>query len=82
MAANLINVSQIYSLKNSQGYKSKYAAREKLASEFNNWSIDKQLKLIKSLILNSCGEESSDFPEYFTSSESNKFESLMRAVGL
>ncbi|MDO5307110.1 MAG: hypothetical protein Q4E83_05060 [bacterium] len=82
MAANLINVSQIYSLKNSQGYKSKYAQREKLAREFNNWSIDKQLKLIKSLILNSCGEESSDFPEYFTSSESNKFESLMRAVGL
>lgn len=82
MAANLINVSQIYSLKNSQGYKSKYAAREKLAREFNNWSIDKQLKLIKSLILNSCGEESSDFPEYFTSSESNKFENLMRAVGL
>lgn len=81
-AAKQLNVSQIFSLKNSSGYKDKYAKRERLENEFNNWDVDKQFRFIKSLIYNSCGEKTYDFPEYFASSEVDRFERLKREVGL
>lgn len=81
-AARHLNVSQIYSLRNSTGYKEKYAQREKLEKEFDRWDVDKQFRFIKSLIYSSCGESTGDFPEYFKSSEVSKFNELMKAVDL
>ena len=81
-AARHLNVSQIYSLKNSAGYKKKYVQREKLEKEFDSWDIDKQFRFIKNLIYSSCGENTGDFPEYFKSSEASKFNELMKAVDL
>lgn len=79
--ADYINASQIRAIKSGEGNKEKYQQREKLAKGFDSWSIDKQFRFIKSLMLASCGEKT-EFPEYFTSNTEDKFMEIMKAVGL
>lgn len=79
--ADYINASQIKALRTGVGNKEKYDQRDKLASDFEHWSVDKQFRFVKSLILAGCGEET-EFPEYFASNTEDKFMRIMKAVGL
>ncbi|MDD3150144.1 MAG: hypothetical protein PHV68_04855 [Candidatus Gastranaerophilales bacterium] len=67
-ASNLVNLSQIYALRNRNDVKPKRIAREKLQSEFETWSTDKQYRFVKTLIKSSCNSSANfttEFPEYF-----------------
>lgn len=77
-----LNVSQIYSLRHRQGTKEKLVRRSELENNFNNWDIDTQFLFIKNLILGSCGETTNAFPQYFSSNTADKFQELMREIGL
>jgi len=81
--ADLINVSQIKALKNKpDGTKGKYSARAKLEKEFNNWDLNNQFNFIKTMIKSSCSDDTGLFPDYFKSSESNRFAKLKDVIGV
>jgi len=80
-AAKLINVSQLEALKRSNESKSKYNARGDLKKKFDRWSVDEQLKFIKTAIKASC-TDNEGYNEYFKSSEDARFKALMDAVGV
>lgn len=82
-AFQLTNLSQLSALKNRGDKKPKRLARENLATEFDNWTTDKQFRFIKTLIESSCANNTNfttEFPEYFSRKGSDPFEPLISAM--
>ena len=76
--AKLANLLQLHSLKRKTAEKYKLSKRQQLEYEFDKWDIDKQFRLVKTIIKASCCDED-DFPEYFSNSN-NSFERLIKTI--
>lgn len=78
------NVAQMKAMKNAvnsgREQKTKIILRKNLEQDFNNWSLEKQYRFVKTLIKYSC-EDQDDFHEYF-SNDINVKESYKPLLGL
>ncbi len=80
-----INTSQIRALKDSFHIKPKHKARLEVLNNFDAYTTDEQMEIIKDLIYGSCamiGERNSKHTDLFTSNVDEKFNELMKAVDL
>lgn len=79
----LVNLSQLKALKNRVDSKPKRLARESLKYDFNNWSIEKQFRFVKTLIKYSCANNrafTTEFSQYFSKPGQDLFEPLIKAL--
>ena len=79
--ADLINLSQIQSLKKKSSLKEKYIKRKNIQNDYKYWSTDKKIAFIKSMIKASCSDNN-EFPEYYTTTEEDKFKQVLDALYL
>lgn len=77
----LLNLSQIGSLKGTEGHKKKYVLRRQLTEDFNKWDTQTQFNFIKEIIKSSSSDETG-FDDYFQSDTAQKFTLLMDTVGV
>lgn len=77
----LLNLSQIGSLKGTEGHKKKYVLRRQLTENFNKWDTQTQFNFIKEIIKSSSSDETG-FDDYFQSDTAQKFTLLMDTVGV
>lgn len=80
-AIELLNLSQIDAIKRTNPQKDKYLLRRNLREDFEKWDTNKQFDFIKETIKASCSDET-EFPEYFHSDTSDKFNLLLKRLNL
>lgn len=78
---DLINLSQIQALKNSTFKKEKYEKRLNMETAFNSWHLNQQFEFIKSMIKASCSDNTA-FPHYYKTKEEDRFQEVIKAIGL
>ncbi len=80
---NLTNLSQLKALKNRGDKKPKRLARMELEKDFDTWDVDKQYRMVKTLIESACSNNTNftdEFPQYFSRTGKDLFEPLIKAL--
>ena len=79
----MVNLSQLHSLKHKADSKPKRLARENMPFDFNSWDVNKQYRFVKALIQSACGNNKSftnEFENYFSKPGQDLFEPLLKAL--